>query len=310
MNFRSYSLEAKKTTKKKGHSSFYRYILLLAAALSLCAIVTAFLFYKNEQAKQTTLENPKIEMKVLPPKIKKELQYASSSATFRVPIFLYHYVEYVQDKRDTIRQSLTINPFTFENQIQTLLTSGYTFMTVSELSDVLGGKRKLPNRPIIFTFDDGYRDFYTDVFPIVKKYNIKVTAYIVPGFIGKLNYMFMPQLDEVAKSGVVEIGTHTMHHYYLKGRIKETVSYEVLESKRLLEEWLHIPVVSFAYPYGAFDDQTIDIVKNAHFTAAVSTVPGIEASEKNRFFLYRLRPGGRSGNELLRFLQQSKFSPW
>lgn len=254
----------------------------------------------------------KREVSRLPKQIEKQLatQQASFSATFRVPILMYHYVEYVTDERDTIRKSLALTPNIFEKQLQTLIGDGYTFITTKDLADVLDGKARLPDKPIILTFDDGYGDFYTDVFPLLKKYNVRAVAYVVPGFSDKLNYMTSAQVTEVAKSGIVEIAAHTMHHVWLKGMSKEQATYEIEESKKMLEANYGISVVSFAYPYGAFDEQAADIAKKAGFRTAVSTVPGIKFSKNNQYFLYRIRPGGRTGQDFLNFLSQNSFKAW
>lgn len=252
------------------------------------------------------------EVSRLPKQIAKRLasQQASSSAILRVPILMYHYVEYVTDERDTIRKSLALTPHIFEKQLQTLIGDGYTFLTTKDLADVLDGKARLPQKPIILTFDDGYGDFYTDVFPLLKKYNAKAVAYIIPGVLDKLNYMTSSQAAEVAKSNLVEIGAHTVHHAWLKGMKKERATYEIEESKKMLEASYGKPVVSFAYPYGAFDAQAADIAKQVGFRTAVSTVPGIESSKNNQYFLYRIRPGGRTGQDFLNFLSQNSFKAW
>lgn len=252
------------------------------------------------------------EVSKLPKQIEKRLslQSTTNSATFRVPILMYHYVEYVHDERDTIRKTLSLTPFVFEKQLQTLIGDGYTFITTKDLADVLDGRARLPAKPIILTFDDGYGDFYTDVFPLLKKYNVRAVAYVVPGFSDKLNYMTSAQVTEVAKSGIVEIAAHTMHHVWLKGMSKEQATYEIEESKKMLEANYGISVVSFAYPYGAFDEQAADIAKKAGFRTAVSTVPGIKSSKNNQYFLYRIRPGGRTGQDFLNFLSQNFFKAW
>ena len=229
------------------------------------------------------------------------------AGSVRVPILLYHYVEYVQDEQDTLRHALNINPDIFEIQIKTLSDSGFTFMTAKELGDVIDGKTSLPKNPILLTFDDGYWDFATNVLPILKKYHIKATAYIVPGFIGGSNYMSPDQLNDVINSGLVDVGAHTVDHVSLKDKLYPIVKYEVEHSKAMLENTYHINVVSFAYPNGSFDLQAINNTKRAGFTTAVSTIPGIEQSQQNRFFLYRLRPGYRIGQELLSYLEQKIF---
>ncbi|HKC14935.1 MAG TPA: polysaccharide deacetylase family protein [Patescibacteria group bacterium] len=237
-------------------------------------------------------------------------QTAKPEIAIRVPVLMYHYVEYVQDKNDTTRQSLNIPPHTLTLQIQTLKQAGYTFINVSELADALSGKTKLPQKAIVLTFDDGYRDFYTDVFPILKQENVKGTDYVIADFLNRPNFMFSYQVQEVAKSPLVEIAAHTMNHVWLKGINKETANYQISQSKKDLEKLIGKPVVSFAYPYGAFDQQAAILVKEAGFTNATSTVPGIEHSTNTQYFLYRLRPGYRTGEDLLKYLEQTTFKPW
>ncbi len=220
--------------------------------------------------------------------------------TTRLPILLYHYVEYVRDRGDTIRQSLDILPSTFEAEIKTLQDNGYTFITMSDFVDK---SKRLPPKPIVMTFDDGYRDFYTDVFPILKKYNVRAVAYIVPGFLDRPNYMDKWMIEEIVKSGLVEIGAHTVHHVYLAGMSEPVARDEIVRSKIMLEQEFRVPVTAFAYPYGAFDLSAIKLVRDAGFTSAVSTVLGIKASNENQFYLFRIRPGGRTGANLINFLE-------
>lgn len=220
------------------------------------------------------------------------------------PILVYHYVEYVTDEKDTIRKSLNTPPYLFIQQIETLKNAGYTFVTASELINILDGKINLPQKIVLITFDDGYRDFYTDVFPILKKYNIKATAYIISGFLDKPNYMFAWQLKQLARSGLVEIGAHTVRHFTLKGLSPILAKYESEESKKNLEKLINIPVASFAYPDGSFDDQAIRTVKEAGYKSAATTKHGFEVNQQNKFFLYRIHPGNKTGSSLLNLLEQ------
>lgn len=256
---------------------------------------------------KSVFENPKTEVKKLPPELKEKIANRNASETFRVPILFYHYVEYVADKKDTTRQSLDISPFTFEQQVKTLKDAGYTFMTAGELSDVLDGKGKLPTKPILLTFDDGHWDMDTDVLPILKKYNAKATAYLITNFLGGSDFLSDDQVKDLISSGLVEIGSHTVHHVALKNKLPPVVDFEVSQSKKLLEQTFNIKVVSFAYPDGSFDEQAIEAIKKAGYKSAVSTIPGVAQSVENRFFLFRLRPGYRTGNELLKYLNQSSF---
>ena len=232
----------------------------------------------------------------------------AKQTSIRIPILMFHYVEYVQDKNDKIRAELTTTPNVLEAQIRTLKSAGYTFITPSYLTLALNGRAKhFPKKPIILSFDDGYMDLYTDVFPILKQENAKAVAYIIVDFLNRPNFLFSFQLEEMAKSPLIEIGAHTMDHLALKGMDKDKAKYQIAQSRIELQKELHLPISSFAYPYGSFDQQAIDLVKEAGFTNAVSTLPGVQQTPDTKYYLYRLRPGYMTGQELLDFLAQDKF---
>ena len=283
---------------KKSHRRSNRIIF----AILFLFLSTGILIYKYSNFNKTI---PDVEQ--IPPSVQKSIANTKPTKQFYVPILLYHYVEYVKDPGDTIRKSLNILPIVFDQEVKTLKDAGFNFITPKDLSEILDNKKGLPEKPIILTFDDGYRDFYTDVFPILKKYNVKAVAYIVPNFLNKPNNMDTWMLKEIVKSGLVEIGAHTMNHAYLSGLSLKRVKYEVDESKKYLEKSLGIEVVSFAYPYGAFDNQTIKVVKEAGFKTAATTINGTLIADTNRFFFYRVRPGGLVGKSLIKLVQKKTF---
>lgn len=249
---------------------------------------------------------PAVETKKIPHDMKETIHkqpVASPAATIKLPILMYHYVEYVQDKKDTERQKLDVKPNIFEEQLKTLIAAHYTFITAKDLGNILDGKMPLPPNPIMLTFDDGHWDLDTDVLPLLKKYHVHATAYIISGFVGTNSDSLTPtQLQDVINSNLVDVGAHTVHHMSLKGKPLRIVQYEVDQSKKTLEDQYHIQVYSFAYPNGSFDQQAINVVKQAGFTTAASTIAGNEQGDQNRFILFRVRPGGLTGQSLLTYL--------
>lgn len=240
--------------------------------------------------------------------IPKELNYKAPTreTSLKIPILMYHYVENVKDKKDTIRIGLNTTPKIFEEQLVTLLNSNYTPITQSEIVTILNNRQKMPEKPIAITFDDGYEDFYTVVFPILKKYKVKTTVYVIVDFLDYPNYMTSQQLKEIADSDLVEIGSHTLSHIYLKTANKKVAEKEISESKKKLEFFVKKEVKSFAYPYGAFNEEAKRLVEEYGYQSAVSVIPGTNQSLSNLYFLYRLRPGFRTGDELLKYLVNSK----
>ncbi|MGI8419213.1 MAG: polysaccharide deacetylase family protein [Candidatus Levyibacteriota bacterium] len=290
--------------------------LIGISVLVICVLFLGiYLFHHTKNSSPKIVpETAKNSMKKIPADVKKVLdkqaQTASLSATYHIPILMYHYVEYIQDKKDKERQLLNVTPPVFESQIQTLLQAGYTMITAKELGDILDGKMPMPDKPIMLTFDDGHWDLDTYVVPIIKKYQVKVTAYIVPGFVGtNTDSLTQKQLQDVVDSGLVDIGAHTVHHISLKGKSLAKAQYEIGESKTMLEQQYHIHVLSFAYPYGSFDLQSLKLVQQAGFTTAASTIAGNEQNQQNRFFLFRVRPGYSTGNALLKYLNL-KWKPY
>ncbi len=281
-------------------------VKLLATLLII--LISPLLVYQSRGIEAPAGE----DVLALPVEISKVLgaKNTKEQVSVRVPILMYHYVEYVQDKNDTFRQKLNITPDTLTAQIETLKDAGYTFINSSDLSSALSGKTKLPSKVVMLTFDDGYMDFYTDVFPIIKKENVKVVEYVISDFLNRPNFMFGFQVQEIAKSPLVEIGAHTVNHLWLKGLPRETVQYQIGKSRKDLENMINASVYSFAYPYGAFDEQAIDLVRSAGFTNAVSTVPGVEHTNNSQYFLFRLRPGYRTGKELTNYLESNSFKPY
>lgn len=299
----------KKSAKVK-NQKLSIFLIILILIITGISIFTAFNYYSFTNSYIYQLpETPKNLITKIPNNIKqKTVKQASISATFRVPILMYHYIEYVQNPLDTIRVSLNIPPDIFEQQLKTLIAAHYTFITPSFLSEVLDGKKTLPKKPIILSFDDGYRDFYEDVLPILekyKKYHVKAVSYVITGFLNGPNFMTTQQVKKVSKSGLVEIGAHTVHHLALASISLNMARYEITASKKYLQKLIGKKVVSFAYPYGSFDEPVIKLVEAAGFKTAVSTIPGVSVNKANRFFLYRIRPGYRTGENLLSFVSSN-----
>src|SRR5579872_6944586 len=139
MNKKTRAKKAALKNKKRKRAGLSAIFITVAILGFIAAVLLSR--YINSGA---VIENNKTEVKKLPPEIKKQIEHTTPTAIFRVPVLMYHYVEYVKDKRDTIRQSLDVVPATFDEQLKTLKDAGYTFMTAKDLGEVLDGKKQLP----------------------------------------------------------------------------------------------------------------------------------------------------------------------
>ena len=127
---------------------------------------------------------------------------------YRVPVLMYHAVS------DNIWgiPELFVSPSTLEQQIQALIENGYTAITFEDLYRI-----DEIEKPVMLTFDDGYDDNYTELFPILKKYNVKATVFVIVNDLGKNHKLTKEQVKEMSDSGLVSIQSHTMSHNYLDG---------------------------------------------------------------------------------------------
>jgi peptidoglycan/xylan/chitin deacetylase (PgdA/CDA1 family) len=215
-----------------------------------------------------------------------------------VPILLYHHIG--------ISQSASlyyVSPYAFEQQMVLLDQWGYQTISVELLVKALKHGAELPPKPIILTFDDGSETTYTSALPIMQKYNFTGTTYIVTNYIGVKNYMRVDQIRELYAAGW-EIGSHGLSHTNLTHNPARQMD-EIVESRRRLESLLGLPVMSFAYPFGAYDKDSVSYAHFAGYIAAMGLGDESLQANKNLFYLYRQAVKGM--DDLMTFAQ---LLPW
>lgn len=283
--------------------------IIFFTSILLLILFIAFLYEKQRAdklfqliGKQDNIEAPYYEKDVfLPPKVSKK---QSGERETKIPIIMYHYVEYVKDDGDLIRKRLNIVPSLFEGHLQTLRNAKYETYFVRDIPEIMKGDTQYSTQSAILTFDDGYEDFYTVVFPLLKRYHMRATVYVIYNYIGRRGFLNEMQLKELAKSDLVEIGSHTLDHVYLKQAPDLYAAKQIEESKKNLETMLGISIKTFAYPYGAFNSKNIEYVMNSGYTAAVSVISGVMQDEDNLFYLSRIRPGLFTPQSMIRVIEQ------
>lgn len=161
-------------------------------------------------------------------------------------------------------------------QMNYLRDHGYHPITMQELYDYVTKGAPLPEKPVCITFDDGYLDSYTIVYPLMKEYGFPWTLFLITDDVGKpYNRMTWDQLKEMANSHAVTIASHTLSHPKLHNlTTRAEKEKEIVEANKALKYQLGIDNVWLAYPYGDYDDEVIDICKKAGIKMAVTTDAG------------------------------------
>jgi len=214
-------------------------------------------------------------------------------ATARVPILMYHYISVNPNwPNDRLRTGLSVPPHQFAAQLRYLLRMGYTTVTLDDLVVALRTSAPLPAKPVILTFDDGYEDFYTNAYPLLKQYQAKATIYIITQKVGRTGYLTWPQLRTLAASPLLTIGAHTRTHASLVTLTAQRSWAELAGSKSDLEQHLGIHIEHLAYPAGAYNQTTIEQARQIGFTTAVTTHEGLEHDADQLLVLTRVRING------------------
>lgn len=210
-------------------------------------------------------------------------EWTTPKGKFYAPILAYHHLALRRPQN-----SYYVSPEIFDEQLKWLKDNGYQVVSFDEFYAAAAGTGKLPPKPAVITFDDGNVDNYTNAFPILKKYSVTATFFIKINGISKSDAgMNWAKLKEMTDAGMT-IGSHSVNHNNMSKMDDETLAYELVESKKILEKNLGIKIKYFAYPGGAYSKKTIEAAKAAGYLAAVTTKHKVYQEIKNDDSLFTL----------------------
>ena len=220
-----------------------------------------------------------------------------------VPILVYHRVN------DTDKNPTTLTVADFEAQIKYLVDDGYHVISPDDLLDAWEQDKPLPSKPIVLTFDDGHADIYNNVFPILQKYNVRATVFIVTDHIGMADYLTWDMARALQAGGFVDIESHTMSHKDLSTLKGDKLWNEIYGSKQAIEWALKKPAKFIAYPNGNYTVDAEETSKEVHFRAGFIEDYGLAGNDNNPYILTRIPVVGSNSNTLLRFQMRLKGAP-
>lgn len=196
------------------------------------------------------------------------------------PFLLYHKISGPPpDAR--IRGGYT-PPRRFARQMAYLKRAGFRFYTASEMIEHLRERGSFPPGGLSITFDDGWKDNYENAFPILRDLGIKATIFLIPSCLGRADtralsegehareHLSREDVLEMARHGI-EFGSHTLSHKLLHRTSPEETEFELVESKRQIEEFLGQPCRVLAYPGGHFNETSRRQTQEAGYLAAFTT---------------------------------------
>jgi len=193
----------------------------------------------------------------------------------------------------------------FEKQMQ-FIKEHMQPISLNELIDCLVKKKPSPPKSIIITLDDGYENFYHYAYPILKKYQIPATIFLVTGYVNtkktfwwdnncvkQRSILSWSQIKEMAKNGI-NFGSHTINHYNLTTLSDKDIEEELRVSKEKIEQELKKPVTGFCYPFGKkehYNQKIKELVIKAGYQYAVTAEFG-HINQSSDLFLLKRVPAG------------------
>jgi peptidoglycan/xylan/chitin deacetylase (PgdA/CDA1 family) len=205
-----------------------------------------------------------------------------------VPILMYHVV--APPLASVPYPELYVRPETFAAHVAMLARHGFHAVTLDQVYRYWVGIEKLPSKPIVFSFDDGYRSHYVNALPVLKKHGW-------PGVINletrnmHISWGLSPRLLRKLIAAGWEIDSHTISHLDLTTLGAAELAREVGGSRRILQKELGQPVNFLCYPSGRYDETVIAAVEAAGYRGATTTEPGL-ARPADVFKLARVRVNG------------------
>ena len=184
----------------------------------------------------------------------------------QIPVIMYHGVS------DTTwgLEGLFMKVNDFENQMKYLHDNGFETIFIEDIEKDYTGKKV-----VALTFDDGYIDFYTNVLPIIKKYNIKTNLYIITNTTSGGKYVNEEQIKELSNSGLVSIGSHTVSHNALAKLTAEQIETELKDSKNYLENLLGKEIKTISYPTGSYNS-TVLSTAGKYYKYGITSIEGTQ----------------------------------
>jgi peptidoglycan/xylan/chitin deacetylase (PgdA/CDA1 family) len=206
-----------------------------------------------------------------------------------VPILMYHVL--APPPADAVYPGLYVRPERFAAEVRLLASDGYRAVTLRRVWLAWHGRARLPRRPIVLSFDDGYRSDYTVALPVLRRYRW-------PGVLNLELANLRPvwgsrpgEVRSLVRAGW-EIDAHTLTHPDLTLLGRAELRRQVAGARLAIRRTFHVPVPFFCYPSGRFDAAVEAEVRRAGYLGATTEQPGLASPTSDPYALDRIRVDG------------------
>jgi peptidoglycan/xylan/chitin deacetylase (PgdA/CDA1 family) len=188
-------------------------------------------------------------------------------ARSHVPVLCFHQIRPWRAADSPSARAIITPPQRFAEQIAALARAGYTTITPDQLLSYLQFGVRLPDRPVLLTFDDASEGQYSSALPVLVKHRFTATFFVMTVVLDKPNWLSRHQVRDLHRRGMT-IGSHTWDHHPVTRYAGADWRTQLIEPARELSHLTGAPVRYFAYPYGVWNQAALPHVASAGYQAA------------------------------------------
>jgi peptidoglycan/xylan/chitin deacetylase (PgdA/CDA1 family) len=221
----------------------------------------------------------------------------------QVPILCYHQIRDWKPTDSKVSRDYIVPPAAFAAQMRMLADSGYHTISPDQLYAYLVSGSRLPEKPVMLSFDDTDLDQFTTGYPEMKKYGFKGVFFIMTVSLGRPHYMSREQVRELSEEGNI-IGAHTWDHHNVKKYEGSDWITQLDKPTKQLEQITGKSIRYFAYPFGLWNEAAFPELKKRGFIAAFQLNEKCDPADP----LYSIRriivPGTWNGSALHQWIRR------
>lgn len=184
-----------------------------------------------------------------------------------VSILMYHHVS------ESTPRSTSVTPDELRAHLEYLQENDFSVISLPDALAGIRGEKKLPDKAVVLTFDDAYENIFLQGRPILNEFNMPWTLFVTTDPIGQRSYMSWDQIRQLHDEGVI-IANHTTDHDHMPRRIDGESDQQriararqnILDAEAAIENEVGVSHKLFAFPYGEYDNELLELVEELGFT--------------------------------------------
>ncbi|WAM31242.1 polysaccharide deacetylase family protein [Caldicellulosiruptor naganoensis] len=220
------------------------------------------------------------------------IQTLAQKDQIKIPVLVYHYFAKGSKEAQECNSFAVVDIQNFEKQMEYLYKNNFKTLTMEELYKFLKGEYIPPKKAIVITMDDGYKNNITLAYPVLKKYGFKACIFVIGKFLISKNtsneFEYLSLEDTLKYTDVFEFGSHTYDMHRLLNGMPILLQANMLD---IIFDFVNNQVLInspyFAYPFGAYDERVIEVLKSFNYKLAFTTKKGYVTSSTDLYEIPR-----------------------